>query len=78
MSYDQLAHDLGILTADVRAKLRDRPGVTVVEDAVPFMHERRQRQRVQLECGECGKIIRAGGTTVRLELCATCSTNLER
>jgi hypothetical protein len=58
------------LAAKLRRDLATVPGFTVIE---PGDLERRRTIR----CGECDKVIRQGGTGIKLELCGTCSTNLE-
>lgn len=49
------------------------------EDAYPLFtrEERRKASRTHVRCGECDKVIREGGTTEVIELCASCADRLE-
>jgi hypothetical protein len=48
----------------IREQLRGQPGFAVIE--------RTNERRATVRCGECDKVIRPGGTGVKLEICRTC------
>lgn len=62
MTFEELADS-------IRDQLRGKPGVTVVE--------RTNERRATCRCAECDKVIRYGGTGLKLELCRDCNPGEE-
>jgi hypothetical protein len=48
----------------IREQLRANPNVTVIE--------RTNERRASVFCAECAKLIRPGGTGVKMEVCRDC------
>jgi hypothetical protein len=62
----------------IRDALRGNPSVTVIERADTLWSRHVEGPiAYTVKCGECGKVIRQGGTLERFELCRDCNPGEE-